>query len=246
MSLTVYPVVPSRMVIDLGRMTYMRNYGMSRWLPCPFFIIKGADRLVMVDTSAPATVMAKLRIEPVEDVMSFEEGLANVDLKPDDIHCVILTHLMYDHCANGFKLPNAKFYVQAEELAYARDPHPLFAGAYHPELFEGLNFEIVQGDFNLFPGIKLIHTPGHSPGCQSVAVATSVGTVVITGFCCIKDNFEISGESAWHSSRQPEVIPPGIHMDFQKAYESAKKIKDIADIILPMHDPSLLSIKHMP
>jgi hypothetical protein len=35
-------------------------------------------------------------------------------------------------------------------------------------------------------------------------------------------------------------------MDFQKAYESAKKVKDIADIILPMHDPSLLSIQHMP
>ena len=246
MSLTVYPVVPSRMVIDLGRMTYMRNYGESRWLPCPFFIIKGGEEVVMVDTSAPASIMSKLRTEPVEDVMSFEEGLAHVGLKPGDISRVVLTHLMYDHCANGYKLPNAKFYVQAEELGYARNPHPLFAGAYHQELFEGLNFEIVHGDFDLRPGIRLIHTPGHSPGCQSVDVKTAAGTVVIVGFCCIKDNFETTGGSAWHSVHQPEVIPPGIHMDFQKAYESAIKVKNLADIILPIHDPSLLSIEHVP
>jgi N-acyl homoserine lactone hydrolase len=246
MSLTVYPVVPARMVIDLGRMTYLRNYGMARWLPCPFFVIKGGEKIIMVDTSAPAAVMAKLRTEAVEDVMSFEEGLATVDLKPEDISCVVLTHLMYDHCANGSKLPNAKFYVQAEELAYARNPHPLFAGAYHTELFEKLRFEIIQGDSELVPGIKLIHTPGHSPGCQSVVISTSSGKIVITGFCCTMENFTATGGSAWPSACQPEVIPPGIHVDFQKAYESAKRVKDIADIILPMHDPILNTMNHLP
>jgi glyoxylase-like metal-dependent hydrolase (beta-lactamase superfamily II) len=246
MALTVYPVVASRMVIDLGRMTYLRNYGRARWLPCPFFIIKGEGKVWMVDTGAPAAVMAKLRTEPVEDIMSFEEALATVDLKPGDISCVVLTHLMYDHCANGAKLPNAEFYIQSEELPYARDPHPLFAGAYHPELFDGLRFKIIQGDFDLVPGIKLIHTPGHSPGCQSVAVATSSGTVVITGFCCTMENFSATGGSAWPSPYQPDVIPPGIHMDFQKAYESAKRVKAIADIIVPMHDPSLTATKHLP
>lgn len=173
----------------------------------------------------PAAVMAKLWTEPVEGITSFEEGLAKVGLKPSDISIVVLTHLMYDHCAKGSKLPNAKLYVQKEELTYARNPHPMFGGAYHAELFETLNFEEIQGDFELMPGIRLIHTPEHSPGCQSVAVSTSVGTVAIAGFCCIRDNFETTVGSAWPSVRQPEVIPPGIYVDFQQAYENARKVK---------------------
>jgi hypothetical protein len=72
MDLTIHPLVPSRLVIDLGRMTYLRNYGVSKWLPCPFYVIKGGEEPVLVDTSGSAAVMSKLRVEPVEDIMPFE------------------------------------------------------------------------------------------------------------------------------------------------------------------------------
>jgi glyoxylase-like metal-dependent hydrolase (beta-lactamase superfamily II) len=178
--------------------------------------------------------------------MSFDEALARADLKPDDISLVILTHLMYDHCANAKLLPNARFVVQKEELKYAENPHPLFAGAYDSALFDGLDFEVIEGDRQFMPGIDLIHTPGHSPGCQSVAVKTTAGTAVITGFCCVMSNFEPDTGSAWVSERTPEVIPPGIHLDMREAYASAKRVKDIADIIVPMHDPLLLTKHQIP
>ncbi len=246
MSWTIYPLIPSELVIELGRMTYLRNYGRSQWLPCPFFIIRDEERTVMVDTSGSAEDMSGMRTEPVRDLISFEDALAQVDLKPEDISLVVLTHLMYDHCANASKLPNARFVVQKSELEYAMNPHPLLAGAYHRRLFKDLNFEIVDGDHQLLPGIDLIHTPGHSPGCQSVAVRTDAGKAVITGFCCVKENFEPEQASAWVSDRPVEVIPPGIHLDMETAYASAKRVKDMADVILPMHDPLLKSMKRFP
>jgi N-acyl homoserine lactone hydrolase len=79
-----------------------------------------------------------------------------------------------------------------------------------------------------------------------VLVETSAGKVLITGFCCTRDNFDDSGAAAWHSSRQPDVIPPGIHMDFQMAYDSTLRVKQLADIVLPMHDPMLYSTRRVP
>jgi glyoxylase-like metal-dependent hydrolase (beta-lactamase superfamily II) len=245
MALTIHPLVPSRLVIDLGRMTYLRNYGVSKWLPCPFYVIKGGEEPVLVDTSGPAAVMSKLRVEPVEDIMTFETALDQVNLKPEQIRKVILTHLMYDHCANAKRLSNATFYTQQAELEFARNPHPLYAGVYHRPLFEDLNFQLIRGDYELMPGIRLLHTPGHSPGNQSVAVSTQAGMAIITGFCCIGENFEVK-DGAWVSDQMPEVIPPGIHLDMPQAYNSAKRVADLADILIPMHDPIMTAKRQIP
>ena len=246
MSLSVHPLVPSRLVIEAGRMTYLRGYGNPRWLPCPFFVILGGEEPVLIDTGASAALMSGLRSEPVEDLMTFEEALAKVDLVPADISLVVLTHLMYDHCANARKMEKARFVVQKEELEFARNPHPMLAGAYHAHLFEGLDFELVEGDVELRPGIRLLFTPGHSPGNQSVAVETPAGKVVITGFCCTKENFEFDSAQAWVSPVEPEVIPPGIHLDMVQAYESARRVKEEADILIPFHDPLTETFSRIP
>jgi hypothetical protein len=79
-----------------------------------------------------------------------------------------------------------------------------------------------------------------------VLVETSAGKVVITGFCCTGGNFDDSSGAAWHSARKPEAISLGIHMHLQKAYESALKGKQLADIVPPMYDPMLYSTRHVP
>ena len=246
MTLTIHPLVPSRLAIEAGRMTYLRNYGRSLMLPCPFFVIKGGSEPVLIDTSGAAGILSDLRTEPVEHVMDFEEALSLVDLTPTDVKLVVHTHLMYDHCANSIHLPNAKFVVQKEELAFALDPHPMFAGAYQRHLFENLPFEVIDGDHELMPGIKLLFTPGHSPGIQSVAVSTDAGLAIITGFCCTLENFSTPGNQAWVTDVVPEVIPPGFHTDMRQAYESAVRVKEMADIIIPFHDPKMTAKKQIP
>jgi N-acyl homoserine lactone hydrolase len=246
MQWTVYPLIPSEIVIEMGRLTYMRNYGKTDFFPCPFFVLKSGEAVVLVDTSGCKKVMQPMRVEPVRDRMSFDEALKGVGLSPDKIQTVIFTHLMYDHCANAPALPDdARLIVQKKELEYALDPHPLFAGAYQTQLFEGRKFDLLEGDAEILPGLRVMFTPGHSAGCQSVLVNTSQGLVGITGFCCIDDNFSPS-EGAWSGADAPQVIPPGIHLDMQQAYDSALRFQRAADIILPMHGKSLLDIRKIP
>jgi glyoxylase-like metal-dependent hydrolase (beta-lactamase superfamily II) len=236
----------SNIAVDAGRMTYLRNYGTRIWNACPFFVITGGREPFLVDTSGSAEVMSKLRAEPVEHVEGFEEALARLDMDVEDIRLVVHTHLMYDHCANSKRLPNARFVVQEKEVAFARDPHPMMAGAYQPQLFENLPFEIVDGDHELMPGVKLLFTPGHSPGIQSVAVSTEAGVAIITGFCCIQENFAPKDTGAWATDRMPDVIPPGIHTDMAQAYESALRVKEMADIVIPFHDPVMANKRQIP
>ena len=246
MSYVIYPIVTARIAVDTGRLTYLRNYGKRAWLPCPFYLITGGPEPVLVDTSASADLMSHIRLEPVEPVLDFQEGLANAGFSLEEIRIVILTHLMYDHCANSKLLPNARFVVQKNELDFALAPHPMFAGSYRRDLFEGLPFEIVDGDRECMPGIQLLFTPGHSPGGQSVAVSTSAGVAIITGFCCIQENFVPQKNEAWTTDTVPEVIPPGIHTDMLQAYKSAMRVKALADIIIPFHDPIMAIKKQIP
>jgi len=81
-------------------------------------------------------------------------------------------------------------FVQKAEIEFARNPHVTQARYYDKELIEGLNFEIIDGDRQIIDGIRVLLTPGHTPGGQSVAIETPKGTAIITGFCCTRENFE--------------------------------------------------------
>ncbi len=246
MSLVIYPLVTARLAVEAGRLTFLRNYGQQIWLPAPFYVILGGSEPVLVDTSGSAEVMSDLRTEPVEHVMDFEDALAKLNLKPKDVGLVVHTHLMYDHCANSHRLPRARFVVQKAELEFAFKPHPMFAGVYQRHLFEHLNFEVIEGDQDLIPGVRLLFTPGHTPGIQSVAVETQAGLAIITGFCCLAENFEPQLSPAWKTTEVPEVVPPGIHTDMLQAYDSMVRVKHMADIIIPFHDPEMTAKDSIP
>ena len=239
MQLTIHPLITARLNMDASRMTYLRNAGESWWVPSTFFAILGGAEPILVDTSGSAKVMSGMRAEPVEEVLDFKDALSKVGLTPEEIGIVVHTHLMYDHCANSKALPKARFVVQKKELEFAFDPHPVLAGAYQRELFEGLNFDVIEGDGELIPGVHILFTPGHTPGTQSVAVETGAGLAVVTGFCCVAENFQPTNAGAWKTDRPAEVIPPGIHTDMTQSYQSALRVQKMADIIIPMHDPGL-------
>jgi len=245
-ALTIHPLVTAHLALDGSRMTYLRNPGRRIWIPAAIFAILGGDEPVLVDTSGSGKEMAGMRAEPVVHHLDLEEALERVGLKPAEIGLVVQTHLMYDHCANSRKLPKARFVVQKEELKFAFKPHPMLAGAYQRELFEGLDFQVVEGDRELLPGLRLLYTPGHTPGTQSVAVETEAGTAVITGFCCIAENFQPAEAGAWKTDNPAQVIPPGINTNLVQAYESALRVREEAEIIIPCHDPGLAGREIIP
>jgi glyoxylase-like metal-dependent hydrolase (beta-lactamase superfamily II) len=230
------------MEMDMSNLTYLFNQGKKIWAVNYSWYIEGADQNILVDTAGEARLAATFRGYPAEEIMSFEDALNSVGLKPDDIDIVIQTHLQWDHCANTSKCRNARVLVTEEELKFAASPHPALAHTYIPDLLKGLNFVTVKGQYEVASGIQLIPAPGHTPGTQSVAINTEQGKAIITGFCCAKENFDPPEKIR----ATTPVITPGIHLNAADAFESALRIKELADIIIPVHEPSFAEVKSIP
>jgi len=248
---TIRPISLCRASAEKGNMTYLVDYGVKIWRPYAFWIIEGGGQNIIVDSAIHAGDYQSYRPGfqdlSIDHLLTFEDGLSKASLQPNDIDFVIQTHLHFDHCYNTSKCKNATILVQEDELGFASDPHPSFSSMYSTSLFEGLNFEKIRGREEIFPGIEVIPVPGHTPGCQAVAIDTEAGRAVITGFCCIKENF-FPGEDV--QARAPfsgaAIIIPGIHLDAFQAYESMMKIKDLADIVLPVHEPEIMDMETIP
>lgn len=236
----------SSMELDKAVLMYRFHYGQKIQVPNVTWYIEGADKNILVDTAAEAGPAKEFRGIPAKEIMSFEDALASVGLKPGDVDIVIATHLQWDHSANTHKCKNARVLVQEAELRFAYAPHPILAPTYKKSLFRGLNFTVVKGYQELAPGIELIPTPGHTPGNMSVAVNTEKGKAVITGFCCLKENFGPPENVSEEVKEITPVVAPGIHLNAVDGFESVLLVKGLADIVLPCHDPSFMTPQTIP
>ena len=249
---TINPLMLSKVVSEMGPMTYLAYPGQSIIRPYVMWYIRAGDKNVLVDTAIEAEDYRNyhpgFNKMPFESVQTFEQALAKVDCAPDDIDIIIQTHLHMDHIYNASKCKNAVIYVQEEELQFALHPHPIFETLYPREIIRNLNFNTIQGDKKILPGIAVMLVPGHTPGGQAVVVETTKGKAVISGFCSIMENFEPPEDVKTKISpfASYPVIAPGIHTDLFKAYESVLKVKQIADIIIPLHDPNMASREQIP
>lgn len=238
----IRPLALISMENDMSNFTYRFNFGKKIQLPVYCWYIEGADKHILVDTGADAKMAMEFRGFPAKEIAPFEDALASVGLKPEDIDLVIQTHLQWDHCANTSKCKNAKVIATEDELLFALSPHPILAPTYKRDLLKDLDFLLVKGQYEVAPGIELIPAPGHTPGTQAVSINTDQGKAIITGFCCIRENFYPPEEVR----EVMPVIPPGIHLNAVDAFESALRIKGLADILIPIHDLSLVGVKSIP
>jgi len=249
---TIKPLMLSRVTSEKGPMTYLAYPGHLIIRPYVMWYIRGGDKHVLVDTAIEAEDYRNyhpgFNNMPFEPVQTFEQALAKVGCVPDDIDIVVQTHLHMDHIYNTPKCKNAVIYVQQEELDFALHPHPIFEILYPREIIESLNFEVIKGDQTILPGISVMLVPGHAPGCQAVVVETTKGKAVISGFCSIMENFSPPEDVKTKISpfASYPVIAPGIHTDLFQAYESVLRVKQIADIIIPLHDPDMALREQIP
>lgn len=227
---------------DMSQWTYRWNIGRKVKSVCYVWYIEGSDPKTLVDAGAQAEHFRNPEF-PMTDLVSLEEGLANLGLKTLDIRNIIVTHLHFDHVALSGRFPKATFIVQKKELEFARNPHIFNSIDYDPSFFRELNFRIIDGDAGILPGVKVLFTPGHSPGAQSVQVETRAGKAVITGFCSQMSTFE---QTPFMKARGLEVASCGLHIDCREAYDSALRVKKLADIIIPCHDPLFMDVESIP
>ena len=238
----IRPIPLIEMEIDKSMLTYRLGFGESFKQVVYAWYIEGPRKKIIVDTGISAEYLIEKRGFPAKNIQSIESGLNSLGLSPTDIDLVILTHLHSDHVAEGYKFTKAKFIVQKDELEFAQNPHPTVAMQYLSELFEGLNFEVVDGDTPVCDEVSVISTPGHTPGGQSVTVKTAEGTAIITGICSIQENFNPPEQF----SKTMPVYPIGLYVDLFKMYDNLLKIKNEADIIIANHDPEYVHRDHIP
>lgn len=146
--------------------------------PVYAFLLESDEYLVLVDTGIgpPNPVIDRLYQPTRRDLPT---ALAqNNGIAIEDISAVILTHLHFDHVGGGQHFPATPLYVQRAEWEAAQAPKYTV-----PEFldFPDANFVMLDGEVQLAPGLRLITTPGHTPGHQIVALETPAGRMVIAG-----------------------------------------------------------------
>jgi N-acyl homoserine lactone hydrolase len=106
------------------------------------------------------------------------DALAEHDLSPADVRIVINSHLHFDHCGQNAVFKHAPFYVQRSELERARREKNKTSEWFD---FAGAKFELIDGDAQIADGVRVVATPGHTVGHQSVIVDTEGGGAVMIG-----------------------------------------------------------------
>ena len=103
-------------------------------------------------------------------------------ISASQIDTVVLSHLHLDHAGNAGLFPHARLIVPAEDFEYARrlteNPDPIRRGGY-PAGYAGAaqNRTALSQDRQLFPGIRLLWLPGHTPGLLGMEI--TVGEKVL-------------------------------------------------------------------
>src|SRR3989441_2282324 len=105
------------------------------------------------------------------------DAMAEHDLSPADVRIVINTHLHFDHCGQNAVFKQAPFYIQRPELERARKDGETV------EWFDfaGARFELLDGDAQIADGVRVVATPGHTIGHQSVFVDAGGAADVMIG-----------------------------------------------------------------
>jgi len=142
-----------------------------------------------------------------------ESRLAELGLELADITHVVNTHLHPDHCGANFLFPHAEFIVQREQydeaLGHPEIPDELF---HRPEL----HYRLLDGDEELFSGVRAIVVPGHAQGLQALLVSLPKSGSILIGGDAI-DTAEHLERDLWTHCPDPEL-----------ARESAQRLQQIA------------------
>jgi N-acyl homoserine lactone hydrolase len=223
--------------LDLGSLAPGVADGTSVYVPVLGYLVKlDNGEALLVDTgihrshigipgefgvSMPAEIHMPPRMSarPIDMVVRMRREdwilrrLAELDVAPSDVRHVINTHLHYDHAGNNRLFTEARFYVQRDHYSAALD-NAKFPNEYwnHPEL----DYHLVDGEEQLFPGVRVVPTFGHAIGHQSVVIELPrTGTFVLSGdaiFC--REQLE---NEAW-----------GSHPDPASAADSARLLQELS------------------
>jgi glyoxylase-like metal-dependent hydrolase (beta-lactamase superfamily II) len=163
------------------------------WWPSYGHAVEHADGLFLFDNGAGfgnAEVDATFspRVRPVDDALE-EAGISLADVT-GAANC----HLHFDHCGQNPRLRGMPIFVQRAEWNMVHEPDYTV-----PEWIDvpGLTYEVLDGETEVAPGIRLVPTPGHTAGHQSLVLDAPGGAIVLAGQA-------VQSRAEWQGAEGPE------------------------------------------
>lgn len=190
---------PQLYVFDCGG-TRMQNLDMFNLKPeessvrelfVPCYVIKHEKGVLLWDAGLPKAIADAGA--PLTDAGSGSttfykryiiDQLKDIGLTPEDIDYLSFSHLHFDHAgATNDLLANTAILQKAEwEAAFSHE-----IAFVNPALIEGLKsakLQLIEGDYDVFGdgSVRMIASPGHTPGHQSLLVMLdNTGPVLLSG-----------------------------------------------------------------
>ena len=148
-------------------------------------LVRGAGVVALVDTGIGEKLDDRGRqtfaLPPGEPRLL--DRLAAAGVVAEQVTHVLLTHLHFDHCGWSTRqqgeawvptFPNARYFVQRDELAHAFEPNDRDRPSYDRRNFEPLlaagQLELFDEEVEPLPGLRMVRAGGHSPGMCVVCV----------------------------------------------------------------------------
>jgi glyoxylase-like metal-dependent hydrolase (beta-lactamase superfamily II) len=208
--------------------------------PLDYFVwaIVGPGGPFIVDTGFEAATGKKRGREMVHPVA---ESLKAIDIRPDEVGNVIVSHMHYDHAGNHDLFPHARYHLQAVEMEYVTGRCMCF-----PYLRKSFEVDDVvamvrkvfasrvtfhQGAGEIAPGITVHHIGGHTRGLQCIRVETQRGPVVLAA----------DAAHLYAHLEEGRVFPTTYNIaEVLSGYETLNKLAPSPRHIVPGHDPQVL------
>ncbi len=230
-------------------------------LPVNVGVIKCGNDLILYDNGWNATDYHKMT--GTDHWSPLSKQIEQLGFKADQVSKVIIGHGHWDHAGSLDEFPNAKLYVQREELkgiewainypgherirAVNNSPggcNRTPACGYMPKTLDSIYGKvlkgmavIVDGDMEIMPGVK-IHAAhrAHTAGSQLLEVPTSVGKLM----------FGSDAYSSWEAIRDWEVANIQQTDSVQQflAYEKCYKVTGGYQNCVAAHEPLSYSDKY--
>lgn len=230
--------------VDSSTIFYQSTSGQKVLKSFYFFCLKSEAHIILLDTGISPEEMAAREMVPRR---SRQELLSSIGVRPEDIEAIVLTHLHTDHFSGTELYPSAIFYIQRLESHFWSEEMGKFPHLLYPAFTKGrpiadietlhkLNGQnrvrFLDGDGDIFPGLRSMWCGAHTPGSQLVLVQTNLGPVL-----CCSDFFDCIQNWA-------DRVPPGVFTSLPEWLSGFGRIEQMhlpQESIIPGHDPQLMA-----
>lgn len=147
------------------------------------YVIRHGSEYVIWDTGLPVGISAPFIsgsvIGPKRSIM---EQLAEIGATADQVTTIGISHWHFDHTSQSCKFPQARLLIGRKDWEILKSQPP--TEALKPWLQGGAKLDLLDSDEDVFGDgtVRMIFTPGHTPGHYSLIVKLKAkGTVMLTG-----------------------------------------------------------------